>query len=78
MYDAPNHAAPITPSDDVDCPATTWISFSQSGSQTLRITTVGGDELTITGLAGGVLHPIRAKRVWSTGTTVTTIVGWWT
>jgi hypothetical protein len=35
-------------------------------------------EEKITGLLTGYMHPIRARRVFATGTTVTTIVGWWT
>jgi hypothetical protein len=72
------HAANVTPSDTVDLPAVSeHLSFTNSGAQTLTITTVGGETLTITGLVTGVLHPIRARRVWSTGTTVTTIVAYW-
>jgi hypothetical protein len=75
----PTHAAPVTPSDTVNLAcASLWLSFTNSGAQTLTITTLGGETLTITGLATAILHPIRANRVWSTGTTVTNIVAYWT
>jgi hypothetical protein len=71
------HAALVTASDTVDLPAgSSSLSFSNTGSQTLHITTLGGEDITITGLASG-MWPIRAKRVWSTGTTVTNIVAYW-
>lgn len=77
MYEAPNHAAVIAPSDTVDLGAATlWLSFTNSGAQTLKINTVGGETVTITGLPSG-MYPLRATRVWSTGTTVTNIAGYW-
>lgn len=77
MYDAPNHAAPITPSDTAPlAAATTWLAFANSGTQTLTITTIGGEKVALT-LPGG-MYPIRAQQVWSTGTSVTAIVGFWT
>ena len=73
------HAINVTPSDTADLPSTSdYLSFTNSGTQTIQITTLGGETLTITGLATNVLHPVRAKRVWSTGTTVTNIVAYWT
>lgn len=41
---------------------------------TVKITSVAGDEVTVT-LAAGIIHPIRAKIIWSTGTSATGIVG---
>lgn len=73
------HAVNVTPSDTQLLPAgSERLSFSNSGSQTIQITTVGGETLIITGLASGVLHDIHAKQVWNTGTTVTNIVAYWT
>lgn len=43
----------------------------------VKVTTVGGDAVTFVGLAAGVIHPIRAKIVWSTGTAATSIVAVW-
>lgn len=38
------------------------------------IVTVGGETVTFSNLAAGIIHPIRAKIVKSTGTTATNIV----
>ncbi len=47
-----------------------WICILSAGA--LKITDGEGSDQTIpTGLAVGVWHPIWARRIWSTGTTVT-------
>lgn len=70
------HAAAVTKSDTADLPAASdWLSFSNTGAQTLKITTLGGEEVTITLPSG--MYPIRATKVWSTGTSVTNIVEYW-
>lgn len=72
-----NHAALVTPSDSVDLPSgTIYLSFVNSGTQTLQITTVGGEVVSGIILPSG-MWPIRAKRVWSTGTSVTSIFAYW-
>jgi hypothetical protein len=45
----------------------------------LKITTDGGETVVIPSgvLAVGVPHPIRATRIWATGTTATNIVVGW-
>jgi len=74
----PTHAINVTPSDTAQLPsASLWLSFTNSGAQTITITTLGGETLTLTGLATAVLHPIRARQVWSNGTSVTNIVAYW-
>lgn len=76
MYEAPIHAAAITPSDSAPLSAaTTWIAFANSGAQTLTITTVSGEKVSVTLPSG--MWPLRATQVWSTGTSVTAIVGFW-
>lgn len=52
------------------------LSFSNSGAQTLKITTLEGNDVTLTGLPTGI-YPIAAKRVFSTGTTVTNVAAYW-
>ena len=67
----------ITPSDSTDLSEVTRaISFGTVG--TLRIITQDGTTLTIPSgaLAAGIMHPIGAQRVLSTGTTAANIVGW--
>jgi hypothetical protein len=72
------HAAPVTPSDSANLPAgTDYLSFvNTGGTQTLQITTLGGEVVSI--LLPSGMWPIRATRVWSTGTSVTSIVCYWT
>lgn len=72
------HAANVTPSDTQNLPAgTDYVSFINSGTQTIQITTLGGEIIALSGLASGALHPIRATRVWATNTTVTNVVVYW-
>lgn len=63
---------PVTPDDDVDL---SFVSraLNVSTSGTVRLTTVGEDVLTVFVVAG-TTFPIRARRIWATGTTVTDIV----
>jgi hypothetical protein len=72
-----NHALAVTPSDTLDLgQITQYLSFANTGAQTLHITTVAGEDVSILLPAG--MWPIRARRVWSTGTSVTSIVAYWT
>ena len=75
LQSPPDRAAAITPSDGTDLAAATRaINVSDPGY--VKVTTVGGDTVTLY-VAGGVIFPIRALRVWATGTTATEIVGLW-
>ena len=72
------HLENISPNDSTDLTkATRGISIGGAGA--LKITTVGGETITIPSgaIAVGVVHPIRAERVFSTGTGATNIIGWW-
>jgi hypothetical protein len=72
-----NHAAAVTPSDTVMLPSgSAWLSFANSGAQTLIIDTVGG-EVGVSILLPSGMWPIRALKVRATGTTVTSIVTYW-
>lgn len=80
MYDgleAPaSHVSLITPSDTTDLTQSLrGIAFSAAG--TLKVKTQDGTVVTIPSgtLAPGIIHPIRIKRVYATGTTVTNIIG---
>ena len=67
----------VTPHDSNELSEVTRaISFGTAG--TLKITTEDGTDITIPSgaLAVGIMHPIGARRIWSTGTTVTNIVGY--
>jgi hypothetical protein len=67
---------PVTPSDtaDLTTPSRGLYIGSVSGGTTLRITTVMGKQLDFTGLVVGTVYPYAARRVHSTGTTVSSIV----
>lgn len=72
-----NHATAVAPSDTQSLPAgSMWLSFVNTGAQTLQITTVGGEVVAGIILPSG-MWPIRAQRVWNTGTSVTNIVAYW-
>ncbi|WP_299733773.1 hypothetical protein [uncultured Tateyamaria sp.] len=62
----------VVPDDATDLAvASRALNVAQSGF--VRVTTVGGDEATVFVAAGGAF-PVRAQRVWQTGTTATNIV----
>lgn len=65
----------ITPNDGADVAnVTRGLYVGVSGDVSIIL---AGDSAAVTfvGLAAGVIHPIRAKRVRATGTTATSIVG---
>jgi hypothetical protein len=41
----------------------------------LRVTTTAGNDVTFANVATGSLLPVSVRRVWTTGTTATNIVG---
>jgi hypothetical protein len=68
------HAFAVTPHDTNELTnQTRGIYVGVSGD--VKVTTIDGDAVTFVGLASGVIHPIMAKIIWSTGTTATSIVG---
>lgn len=67
------HLDPVTPSDSTDLAHTVrGINVATSGF--VRVTTKSGDTGTVFVLEGSVF-PLRATRIWATGTTATGIVG---
>jgi len=62
----------VTPNDSADLPNGPCRALLITGAGNLRITTAGGDTLTLPISANwfGVTY-IRASRIWATGTTVT-------
>lgn len=74
----PKHIVLITPDNSNDLTnAITGISFAAAG--TLKVTTLGGETVTIPSgaLAAGVQHSMQVVRVFATDTTVTDIVGYY-
>lgn len=66
------HLEEVTPSDAVNL-ANVSRALNVATSGSVRITTCGGDIATVT-IAAGTAFPVRACRVWATGTTATGIV----
>lgn len=64
--------AAITPDDSTDLAVPSRaLNVLQSG--TVQLTTTGGTTATLY-IAAGIGFPVRARRVWATGTTATGIV----
>lgn len=76
-------AAAVTPSNTVDIPSVSGGTSNNGcvlyvgGAGNLTVDTVGGDTITFTGVLGGSFIPVQVKRVYSTGTTATSIVALW-
>ena len=63
----------VTPDDATDlAQATSALNVASPGS--VHVTTIDGSEAVLT-VHPGHAFPIRARRVWATGTTATGIVG---
>jgi hypothetical protein len=66
--------ADITPNDGADLPnPVRGVLVGVSGD--LKLDDFAGNTVTLKALVAGVIHPIGAKRIYSTGTTATDIVG---
>lgn len=60
-------AVAVAPDDGADLPfASRALNATSEG--TIRVTTLGGDTTTVY-VAAGIAFPLRARRVWATGTT---------
>jgi hypothetical protein len=64
----------ITPSDSIDLSITARAVFVGGGGN-LRVMLAGGDTVTLNGVIAGMIYPLRVKRVMSTGTSATNLVG---
>jgi hypothetical protein len=76
-------AAAVTPSNTVDIPSITGGTSNNGcvlyvgGAGNLRVDTIGGDDVTFTGVLAGSFIPVQVTRVYATGTTATSIVALW-
>jgi hypothetical protein len=68
----PGGATTFTNSDTVNLPTPSVIYVGGAGS--VKVTTAQGDDTTFTGLLGGQVIPVQVIRVWSTGTTATSLL----
>jgi hypothetical protein len=74
MADPAENAFAISPHDtDELTKATRYLYIGGAGA--VKLTTINGDTVTFTALPVGTLLPIRAKLVFSTGTTATNLLG---
>lgn len=74
LSDPYREAFAVTPADGADLALYTrgiWVG----GAGNINLDTVGGNTILISGIQAGTLLPIRAKRIRSTSTTATLIVG---
>jgi hypothetical protein len=62
-------AAVVTPNDSADL-ATDARGLLITSSGNIRLTTSGGDDVTIQNIIAPFVLPIRTRRVYATGTTV--------
>lgn len=76
MIDPAEKVFAITPNDSTALEHDTR-AISLAGIGNLAVITVGGDNITILGLAAGIMHPIRLRKVLSTGTTASGIFGYY-
>jgi hypothetical protein len=63
----------ITPDDSADLPVVTR-GLNAGSAGAVRVTMRDGSEITLT-VAAGVIVPLRAARVWASGTTAGALVG---
>jgi hypothetical protein len=72
----PAGAFSITPSDTVNLQnvAVVYVG-STSGGSAIQVTTANGDNVTFSGLVAGSVLPVQVLRVWSTGTSATSLIG---
>jgi len=75
-------AASVTPSNTADIPSVTGgenngCVLYVGGAGTVKVLTVGGDEVTFTGVQAGTFMPVQVVRVYATGTSATSIVALW-
>ncbi|MEP2473678.1 MULTISPECIES: hypothetical protein [Rhodobacterales] len=64
----------VTPSDQDDLDFATRALYV-GGTGDLAVQLISGNNITLRGLQGGNLYPLRVARVLATGTTATDIVG---
>lgn len=72
----PESAAEIIP-DDQSLLQNATRAIHIGGAGDLRVQMLGGQVVTLAGLPGGMMIPLRVRKVFATGTTATAIVGLW-
>lgn len=67
----PGDAAAVTPNDSTNLSQPSVIYVGGAGN--VKVRTAQGTDVTFTGVLGGTVIPVQVIRVWSTGTTATTM-----
>lgn len=71
---SPSSASEITTSDTVDLSTyTLGIYIGSEGD--VKVMTTDGSVVTFKSMVAGVVYPLQIKRIYSTGTTATSIIG---
>lgn len=70
------NGAAVTPNDSTDLATVARALWVGTGGA-VALVTVGGSDITLSGVPSGTLLPVRAARVKSTGTTASNIVALW-
>lgn len=76
-------AAAVTPSDSANIPPITGGTSNNGcllyigGTGSVKVTTVGGDEVTFSAVPVGTFMSVQVVKVWATGTSATNIVALW-
>lgn len=70
------HAVAITPSDTVDLVTITRGVYVGTAGNVVAVL-AGGEVVTFTGMAAGVLYPLAVSRINATNTTASNLVGVW-
>jgi hypothetical protein len=69
----PAGAFAITPNDNFNLQNVAVVYAGASGN--VKVTTANGDIVTFTGVLAGTVIPVQVLRVWSTGTSATSLIG---
>ena len=67
----PGDASAVTPNDSTNLSQPSVIYVGGGGN--VKVTTAQGTAVTFTGVLGGTVLPVQVIRVWSTGTTATSL-----
>lgn len=68
----PGGAVAVTPSDSAKLAYPSVIYVGAIGN--IKVTTAQGDDVTFTGVPAGFVVPVQVIKVWSTGTTASSLV----
>ncbi len=72
----PEHAVAVEPADDADLAVATRALYVGVGGD-LAVRMLDGGTVTLVGVQGGTMLPLRVDRVLATGTTAGAILGLW-